>query len=199
LQARRLRGMPQSSRQAGLLGGLRMAIPIGAIYTSNITADPNSGIGHMSLDDFDRALRFGVAEGHSLYPRCRLPRTTTRVRTMLLRCTLLQVRDRRGGGSESAERHRVSLVDALAADVWRCSSRRRQTVRGVSRNGLPAGQVPILSKGWTLRRMSHSACGHDAGESDDAAGGVAYLSGAVIENYFAPSLRNSAPELSCLE
>src|SRR5580692_10895100 len=49
-------------------GGLRMAIPIGAIYTSNITPDATNGIGRMSLDDFDRALRFGVAEGHSLYP-----------------------------------------------------------------------------------------------------------------------------------
>src|SRR5579863_9562332 len=49
-------------------GGLRMAIPIGAIYTTNITPDPDNGIGRMSLDDFDRALRFGVAEGHSLYP-----------------------------------------------------------------------------------------------------------------------------------
>src|SRR5580658_9913236 len=49
-------------------GGLRMGIPIGAIYTTNITPDSTNGIGRMSLDDFDRALRFGVAEGHSLYP-----------------------------------------------------------------------------------------------------------------------------------
>jgi len=49
-------------------GGLRMGIPIGAIYTSNITPDSSNGIGRMSLEDFDRALRFGVAEGHSLYP-----------------------------------------------------------------------------------------------------------------------------------
>jgi hypothetical protein len=39
-------------------GGLRMAIPIGAIYTSNITPDSNNGIGRMSLSEFDRALRF---------------------------------------------------------------------------------------------------------------------------------------------
>jgi hypothetical protein len=41
-------------------GGLRMAIPIGAIYTSNITPDSKNGIGSMSLSDFDRALRFGA-------------------------------------------------------------------------------------------------------------------------------------------
>src|SRR5580698_1672746 len=57
-----IRGKPAYS------GGLRMGIPIGAIYTTNITPDSNNGIGRMSLDDFDRALRFGVAQGHSLYP-----------------------------------------------------------------------------------------------------------------------------------
>jgi hypothetical protein len=45
-----------------------MVTPIGAIYTTNITPDPTYGIGRFSLADFDRALRFGVAEGHTLYP-----------------------------------------------------------------------------------------------------------------------------------
>lgn len=49
-------------------GGLRMQTPIGAIYSTNITPDETSGIGRFTLSDFDRALRFGVAEGHSLYP-----------------------------------------------------------------------------------------------------------------------------------
>jgi hypothetical protein len=49
-------------------GGLRMVTPIGAIYTTNITPDPTYGIGRFSLADFDRALRFGVAKGHTLYP-----------------------------------------------------------------------------------------------------------------------------------
>ena len=50
-----------------------MAIPIGAIYTTNITPDPENGIGRFSLADFDRALRFGVADGHSLYPAMPYP------------------------------------------------------------------------------------------------------------------------------
>ena len=49
-------------------GGLKMALPIGAIYTTNITPDKNYGIGRFTLADFDRALRFGVANGHTLYP-----------------------------------------------------------------------------------------------------------------------------------
>ena len=49
-------------------GGLKMALPIGAIYTTNITPDKAYGIGRFTLADFDRALRFGVANGHTLYP-----------------------------------------------------------------------------------------------------------------------------------
>jgi alcohol dehydrogenase (quinone), cytochrome c subunit len=49
-------------------GGLKMALPIGAIYTTNITPDKTYGIGRFTLADFDRALRFGVANGHTLYP-----------------------------------------------------------------------------------------------------------------------------------
>jgi alcohol dehydrogenase (quinone), cytochrome c subunit len=54
-------------------GGLKMALPIGAIYTTNITPDNTYGIGRLSLADFDRALRFGVANGHSLYPAMPYP------------------------------------------------------------------------------------------------------------------------------
>lgn len=54
-------------------GGLKMALPIGAIYTTNITPDKTYGIGRFGLADFDRALRFGVANGHSLYPAMPYP------------------------------------------------------------------------------------------------------------------------------
>jgi mono/diheme cytochrome c family protein len=53
---------------AAFSGGLKMVTPIGAIYSTNITPDATYGIGRFSFADFDRALRYGVAEGHSLYP-----------------------------------------------------------------------------------------------------------------------------------
>jgi len=55
-------------------GGLKMATPLGAIYTSNITPDKETGIGDYSFDDFDRAVRQGVAkDGHHLYPAMPYP------------------------------------------------------------------------------------------------------------------------------
>jgi alcohol dehydrogenase (quinone), cytochrome c subunit len=55
-------------------GGLRMGSPMGAIYSTNITPDPDTGIGNYSLQDFDRAVRMGVArDGHHLYPAMPYP------------------------------------------------------------------------------------------------------------------------------
>ncbi|MFM0597715.1 c-type cytochrome [Paraburkholderia dilworthii] len=50
-------------------GGLPLATPFGTIYATNITPDPETGIGNWSLDAFTRAVRHGVArDGHLLYP-----------------------------------------------------------------------------------------------------------------------------------
>jgi mono/diheme cytochrome c family protein len=55
-------------------GGLRMGTPMGAIYSTNITPDPETGVGNYSLEDFDRAVRSGVAkDGHHLYPAMPYP------------------------------------------------------------------------------------------------------------------------------
>ncbi|HEY7300038.1 MAG TPA: cytochrome c [Xanthobacteraceae bacterium] len=55
-------------------GGLRMGTPMGVIYSTNITPDPQTGIGNYSLEDFDRAVRSGVAkDGHRLYPAMPYP------------------------------------------------------------------------------------------------------------------------------
>ena len=55
-------------------GGLPMTTPMGRIYTTNITPDPDTGIGRYTEGDFARALREGVAkDGHNLYPAMPYP------------------------------------------------------------------------------------------------------------------------------
>ncbi|RAU44107.1 MULTISPECIES: cytochrome c [unclassified Pseudomonas] len=59
---------------APFAGGLEMATPLGAIHATNITPDKETGIGSYSLADFDRALRHGVAPGgRRLYPAMPYP------------------------------------------------------------------------------------------------------------------------------
>jgi mono/diheme cytochrome c family protein len=51
-----------------------MMTPLGAIYTTNITPDPDTGIGRYTEEEFARALREGVAkDGHNLYPAMPYP------------------------------------------------------------------------------------------------------------------------------
>ncbi|MRW92908.1 c-type cytochrome [Duganella sp. FT80W] len=58
-----------SATGAPYAGGLPLRTPFGTIFTTNITPDPQTGIGTWSLAAFTRALRHGVArDGHLLYP-----------------------------------------------------------------------------------------------------------------------------------
>lgn len=58
-------------------GGAPLRTPFGTLYSSNITPDPDSGIGRWSLPAFDRALRAGVArDGTLLYPAFPYPHFT---------------------------------------------------------------------------------------------------------------------------
>ena len=50
-------------------GGYPMPTPFGTIYSTNITPDPETGIGRWSLEAFARAMHAGVArDGSHLFP-----------------------------------------------------------------------------------------------------------------------------------
>jgi mono/diheme cytochrome c family protein len=50
-------------------GGAPIATPMGVIYSTNITPDPETGIGHYGMDNFVKVMREGVTDdGDHLYP-----------------------------------------------------------------------------------------------------------------------------------
>ena len=50
-------------------GGYRLNTPFGYVLSSNITPDPDTGIGQWSFDDFYRAMHHGVnKDGQDMYP-----------------------------------------------------------------------------------------------------------------------------------
>lgn len=57
----------KAGKGAPLAGGRRLKTPFGDFYSPNITPDPEHGIGRWSEDDFQRALRDGVAPDGSHY------------------------------------------------------------------------------------------------------------------------------------
>lgn len=59
---------------APLAGGRPLETPFGLLHSTNITPDPDTGIGKYSFEQFDRAMRKGVAaDGHNLYPAMPYP------------------------------------------------------------------------------------------------------------------------------
>ncbi|HVE21689.1 MAG TPA: cytochrome c [Acidocella sp.] len=55
-------------------GGLPINTPIGAVFTSNITPDKQTGIGSWSYGEFERAVRRGVRpDGTAMYPAMPFP------------------------------------------------------------------------------------------------------------------------------
>lgn len=59
---------------APFAGGLEMGTPLGSIFATNITPDPEHGIGNYTLADFDNAVRRGVLpDGTRIYPAMPYP------------------------------------------------------------------------------------------------------------------------------
>lgn len=59
---------------AVMAGGLELKTPMGTLYSSNITPDPETGIGRYTFEQFDRAMREGVTPaGDNLYPAMPYP------------------------------------------------------------------------------------------------------------------------------
>src|SRR3984957_17084354 len=177
-------------------GSLRMGTPIGAIYTSNITPDLKNGIGRMSLDDFDRALRFGVAEGHSLYPA--MPFTSyynSRPEDVAALYTYFKY-----GVAPAAVANRQNDIAFPLSMRWPLTYWRWFFAPSPKPFAPSPGMDSQLAQGaYFAEGLGHCGECHTPRaiamqmKATTPAGGAAFLSGAVIENYFAPSLRNGGP------
>ena len=58
-----------SARDKQFAGGLKLDTPFGAIFSPNITPDPDTGIGRWTYEDYKNAVHAGIrADGSYLYP-----------------------------------------------------------------------------------------------------------------------------------
>jgi mono/diheme cytochrome c family protein len=177
-------------------GGLKMQIPFGAIYTTNITPDPLYGIGRFSLTDFDRALRFGIADGHSLYPAMPF---ASYANTRPEDVAALYAYFKYGVSAATAPNRRNAIVFPLSMrwplTYWRLLFAPRP--KPFQRT---PGEDPEMARGaYFVEGLGHCGECHTPRtvamrvKAQTPADGDAFLSGAVVENYFAPSLRNGGP------
>ena len=174
-------------------GGLKMGTPIGAIYTTNITPDPTYGIGSFTLTDFDRALRFGVSKGHTLYPAMPYPSYSN---TTLEDVAALYAYFKSGVTPSATPNISNEIPFPLSMrwplTFWRLLFSPRPAPFK------PGSLDPIEARGaYFVDGLGHCGECHTPRaltmqvRAQTRADGEAYLSGTVIENYFAPSLRTS--------
>lgn len=179
--------------KAPFSGGLRMETPIGAIFTSNITPDRDHGIGNYSLADFDRALRHGVAGGHTLYPA--MPYSAYSI-TRPDDVAALYAYFKQGVAPAPVP-NRDSEIPFPLSMRWPLTVWRWMYAPAPRAFAAPPGTDRQLARGaYLVQGLGHCGDCHTArgvGLQVRALGpadGAAYLGGATIDGWHAPSLRN---------
>ena len=174
-------------------GGLPMETPIGLIYSTNITPD-KSGIGAYSFDDFDKAVRHGIAKnGDTLYPAMPYPSyaRVTETDMQALYAYFMQ------GVKPVAQENKAVDIPWPLSMRWPLAMWRWTFAPAVADFTPVTGQDPVVSRGaYLVEGLGHCGACHTpraltmqekalgAGDSS------AFLSGsAPLEGWIAKNLR----------
>jgi alcohol dehydrogenase (quinone), cytochrome c subunit len=178
-------------------GGLKMALPIGAIYTTNITPDKIYGIGRYTLRDFDRALRFGVADGHTLYPA--MPFASYAIVTRQ-DVEALYAYFEFGVTPASVPNKKSDILFPLSMrwplTYWRWMF--APTPRPFDGNAF--ADAAVARGAYFVEGLGHCGeCHTPRGvalqvKAQNGRDGEEFLRGGPVENWYAPSLRNGGPD-----
>jgi mono/diheme cytochrome c family protein len=173
-------------------GGLSIPTPIGAVYTTNITPDKETGIGRYSLGDFERAVRRGIRpDGSSLYPAMPFP-SYAHTSDSDIQALYAYFMDSVAP---------VAQVDRKADIPWPLSMRWPLTywrwAFGPAVAQAPrSASDPLLARGaYLVEGLGHcGSCHTPRGyglqeKALTAADGPAYLAGSVVDHYLAGDLR----------
>lgn len=179
-------------------GGLPMASPLGTIYSSNITPDAEHGIGKYTLDQFDRALRHGIAaDGSSLYPAMPYP-SYARLSDDDVRA--LYAYFQHGGIEPSAQADRSTAIPWPLSMRWPLAIWRKlfaPSVDAVAFDPKRYADRKVARGAYLVQSAGHcGSCHTPRGfalqEQALEDGGKLYLSGGqVIDGWFAVNLRGN--------
>jgi len=179
-----------------MAGGKKFSTPVGDIYATNITPDKTSGIGNYSYEDFEKAVRHGVAkDGHALYPAMPYPsyaRMTEKDIHALYDYFMHEV-------PASPEKNKENDIPLLLSARWPLHVWNWLFV-DEAKPETPVikddNHKDLLSRGAYLVEgpghcgACHTPRGVTMQEKGYDASSDVYLSGATIDGWYAPSLRN---------
>ena len=179
---------------APFAGGLEMATPMGSIFTTNITPDKETGIGNYSLADFDRAVRRGVAgDGHRLYPAMPYPsyaKFTDEDMRALYAFFLHGVKPVRQANKESEIAWPMSMRWPLA--LWNAVFAGHGAYQQIASNDAEWNRGAYLVQGAGHCGACHTPRSLAFNEKALDENSPLFLSGALLDGWYAPSLRGDA-------
>jgi alcohol dehydrogenase (quinone), cytochrome c subunit len=172
-------------------GGLEMGTPLGSIFATNITPDKGNGIGNYSLADFDRAVRHGVTpDGKRLYPAMPYP--------SYVKMSDDDIRDLYAYFMNQVQP--AAVANRASGIEWPMNMRWPLALWNAV--FVPAGTYqakPQRDEQWNRGAYLVQAAGHcgachtprsiTMNEKALDEGGSAFLSGALLDGWYAPSLR----------
>ncbi|ANS42481.1 c-type cytochrome [Serratia inhibens] len=172
-------------------GGLKMTTPIGAIYSTNITPDKQTGIGEYSQQEFSDALRKGVArDGTRLYPAMPYPSfakiSDDDVRDLYLYFTR-QVKPVAQQNKKSDIPWPLNMRWPLA--LWNLAFREDGSYRPDAKQSAEWNRGAYLVQGLGHCGTCHTPRGIGFQEKALTQSDSAYLSGGTLEGWHAASLR----------
>ncbi len=166
-------------------GGRAMDTPFGQIITTNLTPDPETGIGNWSFSAFQRAMREGISrDGHNLYPAfpyTAFAKTTDEDLTALYAYLMAQPPVRHQPPATQLA-FPYSVRPLMGA--W----------NAMFHDSTPYQPAPTQTVEWNrgaylVNGLGHCGACHTPRNALGAEqGGTAFLSGAVIDGWEAPAL-----------
>ena len=167
-------------------GGLPLETPFGTIYSSNLTSDPETGIGSWSSAHFWRAMHNGRSkDGRLLYPAFPYPNFTKVTREDSDAIYAYLRTEAPAPAPNLAHRLRFPYDTQAALAVWRALSFKPEPF--VANAGKP---VEWNRGAYLVDGLGHCIACHGARNSLGATETKLGLSGGLIavENWYAPSL-----------
>lgn len=174
-------------------GGLPMETPIGVIYSTNITPD-KTGLGDYSFEDFDKAVRHGVAKsGSTLYPAMPYP-SYARVSDSDMQALYAYFMK---GVEPVAQENKAGDIPWPLSMRWPLAAWRWMFAPSVEEPQAQVAADPVISRGaYLVEGLGHCGACHTPRaltmqeKALSAADGNAFLSGsAPLEGWIAKSLR----------
>lgn len=168
-------------------GGLAMQTPFGTLYSSNITPDPETGIGNWSYPAFERAMRDGISrDGKHLYPA--FPYTAFR-----------NIDDADMQALYAYLMSQTPVKQVQPANALRFPFNMRPLMAGWNALFLRKGEVqaqPQQSAQWNrgqylVNGLGHCAACHSPRNLMGAEkGGASFLAGGTVDGWEAPALNS---------